>query len=100
MQGVLNVVNTIRMTGMKMELDYSELQERFRTRLLYAPPEQAAEYESELNEAASIAGKWQQLVDDADLVDASLEDTKKQFSATTKQQVRDSNCAVTCAKSS
>ena len=72
---------------MKVELEYSELEERFRTRLLYATASEVDEFKAELEDASSIAGKWKHLVDDADLVDASLEDTKKQFSQTTKQQV-------------
>lgn len=88
-QAVLNVVNTIRVSCMKIELDYTTLEERFRTRVLYARGEQLAEFQAELAEASSVAVKWQQLVDAADLVDAGLEDTKKQFSQTTKQQVQD-----------
>jgi dynein heavy chain len=75
------------MSGMKVELEYSELEERFRTRLLYASASEVGEFKAELDDAASIAASWKKLIDDADLVDASLEDTKKQFSQTTRQQV-------------
>lgn len=97
-QGVLNVVNTVRMSGMKMELEYKELEERFRTRLLYADSGDQAEFKAELSDASRIEGKWKQLVDDADLVDASLEETKKQFSLTTKQQVQDFQDVVVAFK--
>ncbi len=37
--------------------------------------------------ASQLRHTWQALVDEADRVDWSLEDTKKQFSETTRKQV-------------
>ena len=47
---------------------------------------------SELSDAGGVRSSWSALVDEADLVDWSLEETKKLFSETTRKQVRASVC--------
>ncbi len=71
-----------------MELRYEDLEERYRTRLLYAlQPEDVAQCTHELQDASGVRSAWLALVDDADRVDYSLEETKKLFAETTKKQV-------------
>ncbi|GMH41526.1 hypothetical protein BSKO_09436 [Bryopsis sp. KO-2023] len=86
---VLNTVNTIRTSGMRMELDYLDLEERFRTRVLYASQDILEVAASEHAQACAVRVVWLELVDEADNVDCQLEDTKNKFSETTRQQVRD-----------
>ncbi len=139
LKAVLATVATIRNEGAAMELKYADLEERYRTRLLYASsPAEAAQCAEELTDAQQVRDKmsvregaqappapagratmssrrrpprsradvavlprpsrgactqlrvtWQALVDEADRVDWSLEDTKKLFSETTRAQVAD-----------
>lgn len=73
--------------GMQMELQYVDLAERFRTRLLYTDAENHDACLEDYNEACHIQNMWQELTDQAEMVDCSLEDTKKRFSETTREQV-------------
>ncbi|DBA95316.1 TPA: Dynein heavy chain cytoplasmic [Trebouxia sp. C0006] len=84
---VLNIINTIKSTSMNMELRYVDLEERFRTRVLYAPAESRAGLETEYTDACGIRPAWADLVDQAGLVDFDLSETKTAFSITTRQQV-------------
>lgn len=73
---------------MVMELKYTDLEERFRTRVLYAAtPEEAAAARAELDSACGVRSTWRTLMDEADMVDWSLQDTKEHFSETTREQV-------------
>lgn len=88
LKAVLNTVNRIRNEGMIMELRYTDLEERYRTRQLYAiAPEEIVQCETETEESRQVRIMWQALSDEADSVDFSLEETKKLFSATTRKQV-------------
>jgi hypothetical protein len=74
---------------MLMELRYTELEERYRTRLLYAltPPEQE-QRAAELADAQNLRVEWQQLTAAAEELDAGLYAVKAKFRDTTRQQVR------------
>lgn len=74
---------------MHIELEYSELEESFRTRLLYAQADQVEERQAQYQDACQIRQRWQALSDEADSVDLNLEDIKAEFSETTKKQVSD-----------
>lgn len=71
-----------------MELQCSDLQERYRTRLLYAitEPEQATAA-AELADAAKLWDEWGELCRTAEIVDTQLDGVKQKFSQTTRQQV-------------
>jgi len=85
---VLNIVNIIRNESMGMELKYVDLEERARTRLLYAQTdEEVTQCSNELRSACEIRVLWQALFEESDRIDLSLEDVKKEFSATTRAQV-------------
>jgi dynein heavy chain len=73
---------------MLMELRYTELEERYRTRLLYAltPPEQE-QRAAELADAQNLRVEWQQLTAAAEELDAGLYAVKAKFRDTTRQQV-------------
>eukprot|EP00798_Chlamydomonas_sp_ICE-L_P031817 gene31817-7021_t len=86
---VLNTVHTIHSESMLMELKYSDLEERYRTRILYAQAEEMDQCSAELADASLIRDQWVELADEADLVDYSLEETKKKFTETTRTQVTD-----------
>ncbi len=75
--------------SMLMELRYTDLEERYRTRLLYAStPEERSQCEAELASASQVRQTWLALMEEADAVDWSLEETKKNFSEITREQVR------------
>jgi len=80
---VLGVVSVIRSTSMQMELDYTDLEERFRLRLLYALPEDVEKRAQELEEARTVRTRWAELRDEADYVDWSLSETKNEFAEET-----------------
>jgi dynein heavy chain len=77
-----------RAGGMQLELQSSDLKERYRTRLLYAisDADKAAAAE-ELDDACMLDLEWADLVTTAEAVDAQLEGIKKRFSQITRQQV-------------
>lgn len=77
-----------------MELDYVDLGERFRTRVLYAKSDTYAECLQDFQEASTLEQVWKNLVDEAENVDWQLGDTKKKFSKTTREQARDSQVPV------
>ena len=57
LKAVLGTVNTIRHEGMAMELRYCDLEERYRTRVLYAfTPEESTACQQELTEA-EVSGR-------------------------------------------
>lgn len=86
---VLGIVAAVRGEGMMMELRCSELEERYRTRLLYAVGEvAAAQFAADLADASRIAAEWKELTEAAERRDCELEDVKGRFSETTRQQVR------------
>ena len=90
LKAVLATINTCRTESMVIELRYSDLEERYRTRLLYAAqPEEVEQCSSEFKDACTIRNAWQELVDEADRVDYSLEETKLLFSEETRKQVSD-----------
>ena len=52
---VLNTVATIRAEGMNMELKYSDLEERFRTRVMYAQPQELEQAKEQLVQAQQVS---------------------------------------------
>lgn len=73
---------------MQMELQCSDLQERYRTRLLYAITEaEQAAAAAELADAARLSQEWAKLCAAAEAVDVQLDGVKRKFSQTTRQQV-------------
>ena len=86
LKAVLNVVATIRATTMQVELDYADLEERYRLRALYALPGDEADAEAELRSAAELRDKWAALCAEADFVDWSLSETKHDFADETLVQ--------------
>jgi len=85
LKGVLNVIATIRKQFMMVELEYLDLEERFRTRDLYA----VLNDEEEAKEARNICHAYKELLEEVDRVDASLEDVKLKFTDITITQVLD-----------
>lgn len=72
-----------------MELQCSDLQERYRTRVLYAITEAEKELAAaELADTARLTQEWADLCEAAEVVDLQLEDVKQKFSQTTRQQVK------------
>jgi hypothetical protein len=79
---------------MQMELQCSDLQERYRTRLLYAITEaEQAIAAAELADATRLSQEWTELCAAAEAVDVQLDGVKRKFSQTTRQQVGCWNCA-------
>eukprot|EP00882_Tetradesmus_deserticola_P015126 GHRQ01016104.1.p2 GENE.GHRQ01016104.1~~GHRQ01016104.1.p2 ORF type:complete len:122 (-),score=41.75 GHRQ01016104.1:877-1242(-) len=73
---------------MQMELQCCDLQERYRTRMLYAITEaEQAAAAAELADAAGLSQEWAELCTAAQAVDVQLEGVKRKFSQTTRQQV-------------
>jgi len=73
---------------MQLELQSSDLKERYRTRLLYAisDAEKLAASE-ELDDVCLLDLEWADLVSTAEAVDLQLEGVKHKFSQITRQQV-------------
>lgn len=77
-----------RSGGMQMELQCSDLQERYRTRVLYAITDSEKETASaDVADAAKLSQEWCDLCEAAEAVDLRLEGVKQTFTQTTRQQV-------------
>eukprot|EP00878_Enallax_costatus_P045894 GHUV01055422.1.p1 GENE.GHUV01055422.1~~GHUV01055422.1.p1 ORF type:complete len:144 (+),score=50.81 GHUV01055422.1:55-486(+) len=75
---------------MQMELQCSDLQERYCTRLLYAITDAEKETAAaELADTAKLTQEWAEVCEAAEAVDVQLEGVKRKFSQTTRQQVAD-----------
>lgn len=73
---------------MQLELQSSDLKERYRTRLLYAISDaEKATAAEELDDACLLDLEWADLVSTAEAVDTQLEGVKHKFSLITRQQV-------------
>jgi len=83
LKAVLNVIADIRSMAMQMEIDYTDLEERYRTRSLY----NLKQDEDEVADAYSVRVRFKELLIEADRVDDSLEETKEKFTEITKGQV-------------
>ncbi|EFJ08822.1 hypothetical protein SELMODRAFT_131043 [Selaginella moellendorffii] len=80
---VLNVVAEVQSSGMVMELEYMDLEERNRTRELFGlhnDPE-------EKSRILSIRERWLTLEKECSLLNISLQEIKLKFTETTKKQV-------------
>eukprot|EP00898_Chlorokybus_atmophyticus_P006649 jgi/Chlat1/6986/Chrsp56S00523 len=92
---VLNVVASLHAQSMQMEIEYVDLEERYRTRETYglkaADPAEAAR-------AYAVRTRWAELVEEAHVVDTSLEETKVKFTAMTVSQVTDFQALVSSLK--
>lgn len=74
---------------MQVELQSSDLKERYRTRLLYAISDaEKASAAEELDDACLLDLEWADLLKTAEAVDTQLEGVKRKFSQITRQQVR------------
>lgn len=84
LKAVLNAVSIIRSSALQMELDYSSLEERFRLRVLFSPESERARWEKELQDVMVVKQRWAELQEEADFVDWSLSDIKKEFANETE----------------
>lgn len=72
-----------------MELQCSDIVERYRTRLLYAITDaEKEEAERSLADTLTLSQQWADLCATAETVDLQLEGVKRKFSLTTHQQVQ------------
>lgn len=77
-----------RSSGMQMELTCVDLQERFRTRALYAISDaERAAGAAELDDACRLDAEWAALCAAAEAADARLAGVKRRFASATRQQV-------------
>lgn len=83
LKAVLNVISCVRKESMNMEIEYLDLEERYRTRELYNVPND----EDELKEARAVRYAWSELLEETERVDESLEEVKVKFTAITRTQV-------------
>ena len=89
---VLGAINTVRTLAPDMELRYIDLHERFRTRLQVAKPEVLEDLKLEWVDAGTMQQLWDALVEEAAVMDNSLEEVKVEFSEITRKQV----CNISC----
>lgn len=82
---VLRVIADIRDKSLEVELRYVDLQERYRTLLMY----DIEVPESELELSTNITQAWDDLFMESRRVDASLVSVKKKFTEITQDQVAD-----------
>ncbi|KAK3269901.1 Dynein heavy chain cytoplasmic, partial [Cymbomonas tetramitiformis] len=83
LKAVLSVITAVRRESMNMEIEYNDLEERYRTRDLYNVPND----EEEAKEARNIRNLWSELLIETDRVDDSLEEVKAKFTEITMNQV-------------
>ncbi|KAM6964967.1 dynein axonemal heavy chain 10 [Aplochiton taeniatus] len=80
---VLGTISDIRNMSLKVELRFTDIQERYRTLGMYKVPVAGEELEL----AASIGPLWSDLFQESRLVDRSLGRVKKTFTEITKEQI-------------
>ncbi|MCO5597848.1 hypothetical protein L7F22_051932 [Adiantum nelumboides] len=80
---VLNVVAEIQSSGMDIELEYLDLEERSRTRVLYGITNKP----EDTSQIFDIRKRWHGLEEEAKVLSFSLQETKKKFTEITKSQV-------------
>jgi dynein heavy chain len=90
LKSVLNIVATVRGGHMQMELDYLDIEERYRTRQLFDIP-MDKDY---VNDAYTIRDQWDALKIEAEKVDDSLGEIREKFTEITMVQVTE--FAETC----
>ena len=84
LKGVLATIADVRGQGMVVELEFRDLSERYRTRVLYAGAgEERGKAEEGVAHVAGVWAVWRELEDEADVLDAELQETKDRFSVTT-----------------
>ena len=80
---MLGVISNIRAMSLRVELKYRDIQERYRTLLMYQIPVT----EEEAMEATDISRVWTDLTREAKMKDRSLVSVKKKFTIITKDEV-------------
>lgn len=90
LKDILKTVSEVRSWSMHVELQYTDLEERFRMRKLYdctvLDPE-SDEYEAEKNSIFSLRTKWLDLMDEAEKTDSKLENVKQGHMENTLKEV-------------
>ena len=86
LKDMLSDISKITASSLEMELRISQLEERYRTRVLYAPEVDAT---IRAGDPSQLRPSWFALVDKAVDVDDNLEKVKLEFTEITKQQVQD-----------
>lgn len=79
-----DIIDKIQSSSMEVEMRYTDIEESYRTLLMYAIPIPAAE---ELDLVRNLRSRWSNLLFHAKRVDESLITVKVQFTETTKKQV-------------
>ncbi|KAK9825454.1 hypothetical protein WJX81_002895 [Elliptochloris bilobata] len=89
LKDVLGIVAAVRSGGMARELQYTDLQERFRTRVLYAREcgLDDTDLEAEHVSARALPALWHELEELAEEVDTGLHTIKAAFAKQTQEQV-------------
>ena len=82
LKGVLNNIAEVRSDSMSVELEYLDLEERHRTRELYA-----LDFAEEAARARALQDEWTKLREEAEKVDESLDEIKEDFAEITQEQV-------------
>ncbi|CAG9462277.1 unnamed protein product [Pedinophyceae sp. YPF-701] len=97
LKAVLSVISQIRAQHMYMELQYTDLEERFRMRVLYCDDEGGRQKLTEaLDEACQVRVQWLELREYAEDINWDLDDRKQEFSHITSGQVGE--FATECVK--
>ena len=73
---------------MAFEVDFEDLEERFRTRVLYADDGDRPSCEADLREIQSVKSTWLAANEAADAKEVDIQAAKKAFAAETTTQVR------------
>ena len=84
LKGVLNIIGEIRTSTMLTEIEYTDLEERYRTRALF----NVSDNEEDATAALALRSQWAALTAESIRVDESLEDVKARFTDITVGQVR------------
>jgi len=89
LKDVLGAINNVKQQGPHMNILYSNLLDRFRTRLLACNSSTWEQYNDDYQKCSQLQSQWDALEAEAIQVNATLEEVKQDFSAITSQQVTD-----------
>lgn len=72
---------------MNFEVEFEDLEERFRTRVIYSDDEHRFSCEEDYKHVQSIKRDWQVLSQEADIAEVKVQHSKQHFASQTQTQV-------------
>eukprot|EP00210_Caulerpa_lentillifera_P005286 g5050.t1 len=89
LRSVLHTISQIRKQSMNFEVEMEDLDERYRTRILYSEESNLEASKADYKEVKEVQEAWRLLNEEADIVEVNIVDSKKHFSHLTQEQAEE-----------